>query len=108
MMITLTDSSVDTFVKASIISPIILFERAFIVLRGVTSLEERRPPRFFKEPIPSGPAKGEILEKDKYNRMLDEYYQLRGWNKDGVPRKDKLAELGLDYVAKDLEKQGKL
>ena len=83
-------------------------ERAFIVLRGVTRADDYPPPRFFKEPIPSGPAKGEILEKDKYNRMLDEYYQLRGWNKDGVPRKDKLAELGLDYVAKDLEKQGKL
>ena len=35
--------------------------------------------------------------------MLDEYYQLRGWNQNGVPTKKKLTSLGLDDVALSLE-----
>jgi aldehyde:ferredoxin oxidoreductase len=34
--------------------------------------------------------------------MLDEYYELRGWNKDGVPTRDKFIALGLKDVAKQL------
>jgi aldehyde:ferredoxin oxidoreductase len=35
--------------------------------------------------------------------MLDEYYEARGWDVNtGIPTKEKLQELGLDYVAKDL------
>jgi aldehyde:ferredoxin oxidoreductase len=34
--------------------------------------------------------------------MLDEYYELRGWNKDGVPTPEKLIELGLNDVADQL------
>lgn len=38
--------------------------------------------------------------------MLDEYYAERGWDKNGIPTKEKLAELGLEDVIKDLERQG--
>jgi len=35
--------------------------------------------------------------------MLDEYYTVRGWNLDtGVPSREKLVELGLEYVADQL------
>jgi aldehyde:ferredoxin oxidoreductase len=34
--------------------------------------------------------------------MPDEYYELRGWNKDGVPTREKLIELGLNDVADQL------
>jgi aldehyde:ferredoxin oxidoreductase len=44
------------------------------------------------EPLPEGPAKGKVCELDD---MLPEYYSLRGWDKDGVPEKAKLTELGL-------------
>jgi aldehyde:ferredoxin oxidoreductase len=31
--------------------------------------------------------------------MLDEYYKFRGWDEEGVPTKEKLEELNLDYIA---------
>jgi aldehyde:ferredoxin oxidoreductase len=35
--------------------------------------------------------------------MLDDYYSLRGWTKDGHPTKEKLEELDLGFVSKVLE-----
>ena len=59
--------------------------------------------------MPEGPAKGAILSRDTIDKLLDEYYELRGWDKKtGLPTKEKLIELGLDDIANDLFEQGKL
>jgi aldehyde:ferredoxin oxidoreductase len=42
--------------------------------------------------MPAGPSKGNVV---RLGEMLPEYYQARGWDKDGVPTAEKLAELGL-------------
>jgi len=66
-------------------------------------------PRDMYEPIPSGPLAGWKMDEKKYNRMLDEYYDLHGWDKEtGFPRRETLVNLGLERVADDLEKIGKL
>jgi len=67
-------------------------ERLFNLKAGLTGKDDTLPLRFLEEPIPSGPSKGEVCQLD---RMLPEYYQLRGWDKEGVPTKEKLEELGL-------------
>jgi aldehyde:ferredoxin oxidoreductase len=67
-------------------------ERLFNLKAGLTGKDDTLPPRLLKEPIPSGPSKGEVCELD---RMLPEYYQLRGWDEEGRPTKEKLEELGL-------------
>ena len=66
------------------------------------------PPERVYDPLPSGPAKGMHLTAEKVNRMLDEYYELRGWDKNGIPREAKLKELGLAEVAEDLKRLGKM
>jgi len=35
------------------------------------------------------------LPTEEFNKMLDEYYQLREWDENGIPTKEKLADLGL-------------
>lgn len=67
-------------------------ERLFNLKAGFTRKDDTLPTRFLKEPIPAGPSKGEVCELD---RMLPEYYKLRGWDKEGVPTKETLEELGL-------------
>ncbi len=57
------------------------------------------PMRWFKDPLTEGSMKGSKLDLEKYNSMLDLYYQRRGWNKNGVPTKDTLEKLGLTDVA---------
>jgi len=68
-------------------------ERLFNLKAGFTNKDDTLPLRLLKEPIPSGPSKGEVCQLD---RMLPEYYKLRGWDKEGVPTKEKLRELGLE------------
>jgi len=79
-------------------------ERAFNAREGMRRVNDLPPARFF-EPIPSGPGKGECLDRAKLEQMLDEYYKLRGWTTDGVPTRAKLEELDLAYVADELEKR---
>jgi aldehyde:ferredoxin oxidoreductase len=40
--------------------------------------------------------------------MLDEYYDVRGWTRDGLPTRQGLHRVGLDDVADALAKSGKL
>lgn len=79
-------------------------ERAFNVRCGIRRGDDRIPDRFFKEALTVGPAKGEVASLSTFNGMLDEYYEIRGWDRStGIPRKEKLVDLGLEDVAKDLE-----
>jgi aldehyde:ferredoxin oxidoreductase len=53
------------------------------------------------QPIPDdGPAKGAVVTQDELDLLLDDYYQARGWNVEGVPSKAKLQELGLEEFSK--------
>ena len=65
-------------------------ERMFLLKAGST--EDTLPHRMLHEPLPDGPAKGKVVELDK---MLPEFYKLRGWDEKGWPTKEKLADLGL-------------
>lgn len=67
-------------------------EKLFNLAQGFSKKDDTLPPRILTEPMPSGPAKGKVCELDV---MLPEYYQLRGWDAEGVPTKEKLSELGL-------------
>ncbi len=80
-------------------------ERVINVRRGVRRRDDKIPDRFFKDILTAGPAKGEVANREVFNNMLDEYYELRGWNKNtGIPTKKKLVELGLEDVARNLQK----
>jgi len=76
--------------------------RAFNVREGFGKKDDKLPPRFFEESVPEGPLKGHPIKVQDFNRMLKEYYELNGWDRNGVPTKEKLVELGLPNVAKDL------
>lgn len=69
--------------------------RAINVRRGLRRKEERPPEDHWKKRFPEYEAK-----------LLDEYYKYRGWNSEGVPTQETLSQLGLGYVAEDLEKRG--
>lgn len=70
-------------------------ERLINVGRGAGRKDDTLPYRVMHEPIPDGPVKGRYCPEEKLNEMLDQYYALRGWTRDGIPTPEKLAELGL-------------
>ncbi|NNF99690.1 MAG: aldehyde dehydrogenase [Desulfobacteraceae bacterium] len=69
--------------------------RAFNIRRGMRRKDDRPPENHWKKRFPE-------LEAE----LLDAYYKLKGWNNDGIPTKESLQQLGLDYVADDFVKRG--
>ena len=69
--------------------------RAVNVRRGLRRADEKPPEDHWKKRFP------ELEEK-----LLDAYYKFKGWNKDGIPTKETLHELGMDYISEDLEQRG--
>jgi len=67
--------------------------RLFNVREGFKSGEDTLPDRIFKDPLKSGTPAGRVLPRDQFDAMLREYYQLRGWDSNGIPTPEKLKEL---------------
>jgi aldehyde:ferredoxin oxidoreductase len=67
-------------------------ERDFNLRAGMTAADDTLPQRLLKEAAKTGPAQGRVNDLDK---MLPEYYELRGWTADGVPTDATRQRLGL-------------
>ncbi len=70
-------------------------ERLFNLKAGLSKKDDRLPKRMTDEPR----VKNQVVHLD---RMLSEYYYLRGWNEEGVPTLEKLKQLGLEKEGADL------
>jgi aldehyde:ferredoxin oxidoreductase len=81
-------------------------KRMFNIRLGWNRANDSLHPRFTEEPMPSGPAKGQVVHLEP---MLREYYEIRGYNwETGYPTRSTLERVGLDDVADELEPMGKL
>ena len=69
--------------------------RAINIRRGMRREDEKPPEDHWKKRFPE-------LEKE----LLDKYYKFKGWNEEGIPTKESLEELSLDYVSEDFLKRG--
>ncbi|RLI00465.1 aldehyde ferredoxin oxidoreductase, partial [Candidatus Bathyarchaeota archaeon] len=73
---------------------------------GRSRREDEKTIDYFMYP---GKDDGVMLDKEKFLKILDKYYELRGWSKtSGWPTRTKLEELGLKNVADELESIGKI
>jgi len=70
-------------------------ERLINVKRGRDRSKDALPYRVTHEPINAGPCEGRYCPPEAFEQLLDEYYQLRGWDAQGIPTAQKLQELGL-------------
>jgi benzoyl-CoA reductase subunit BamB len=69
--------------------------RAVNIRRGMRRKDEKPPENHWKKRFPE-------LEAE----LLDAYYKFKGWNKEGIPTKESLHELALDYVSEDFIQRG--
>ena len=77
---------------------IINLQRAFACREGISRKDDTLPKRLLT-PLPDGGAAGKAADLEY---QLNEYYQLRGWDDNGIPTPERLQMLGLEGVAKDL------
>ena len=70
-------------------------ERVILNREGIRREHDLMPERTVKEAVPSGPIKGQALTTEMYDEMLDEYYEDRGWDSQGVVKQETVKSLGL-------------
>lgn len=72
-------------------------ERLFNIREGLTRQLDMIVDRYFDEPAPRGAPDviGSVIDRDKFTKMIDEYYEHHGWDSSGVPRPETLERLGL-------------
>ena len=77
-------------------------ERCFNIREGFTRKDDTLPKRMYTEPLQGGLRDGEVIRKP--DTIIDEYYNARGWDRNGIPTRETLARLGLEEVDKDIAK----
>lgn len=70
-------------------------EHLFNLRAGHGRHTDTLPERITRVPLPSGRSKGVTVNLEP---MLEEYYKIRGWTSEGIPTREKLAELGLENL----------
>ena len=82
-------------------------EKAFNARLGLDRKDDgfSVPEKFLEEPLKDGGFKGQVFPLEP---MLDEYYEARGWGKDGLQTMKKLKALGLEEIGNELKALGKL
>ncbi|MBI4330313.1 MAG: aldehyde ferredoxin oxidoreductase C-terminal domain-containing protein, partial [Chloroflexi bacterium] len=81
-------------------------ERAYNARLGLTRKEDTIPEMYFREPFGDGPLKGYKHSEEDFNRMLDDYYDYCGWDREtGWPRAETLKRLCMEDVARELYRQ---
>jgi aldehyde:ferredoxin oxidoreductase len=69
--------------------------RMFNVREGASRKDDLLPLRF-EEELKEGGSAGESYPRKELEKLLDEYYRLRGWNPEGIPTPETLSRLSLD------------
>ncbi len=73
--------------------------RLINIREGLGRKDDSLPWKVMNVPIPDdGPVKGAVVTQDELDLMLDDYYEVRGWTFEGVPKAEKLKELGMDEL----------
>ncbi len=86
-----TDMTGDEFIQAG--ERIWNLEKLYNLRAGIDASQDTLPPRLLNEPIPEGPSKGWVHKLDE---LLPKYYEVRGWDAEGVPTPEKLKELAIE------------
>lgn len=75
---------------------IVTIERCFNAREGARREDDHLPWRMMNEPVPEGPNQGMVTDGETLDQLLDQYYELHGWDPEtGIPKRKTLEELDL-------------
>jgi aldehyde:ferredoxin oxidoreductase len=83
----------------------ITLARIFNLREGWTVKEDILPRRFSTSP-PDGPLKGVIIDPEKLTEARKVYFQMMGWDENGIPSYARLVELKIEWAEEYLAKAG--
>lgn len=70
--------------------------RLFNIKAGLTAKDDCLPSRVFKEGLLNGPNRGKVFPQEDFNTMLQNYYKNRGWDVNGIPKRETLNKLKVE------------
>jgi len=76
--------------------------KAFNIRNGFGRKDDKLPDRVFDDEVLYGPTEGETLSRREFEEELDRYYDVRGWDDEGIPTKNTLRRLDLPELAEEL------
>jgi aldehyde:ferredoxin oxidoreductase len=77
--------------------------RAFNAREGIGREADTLPKKFFTRPLKGGPSDGYVIDQDEWQKAVDTYYAMCGWDaKTGNPTRAKLEALGIGWVADEI------
>jgi len=106
-----------TGVKTSLDEMYALGDRVYALMRALWVREfggrwsrrmDHPPRRWFDEPTTKGPLKGSHLDRERYDALLQAYYDRRGWDDRGIPTRATMDRLNLSAEVAQLERYVKL
>jgi aldehyde:ferredoxin oxidoreductase len=71
-------------------------QRMYNIMVGFDGREDTLPQRFFKEILKEGPPKDHPMTEEAFMAAMQEYYEYRGWDRDGRPTVERLEYLGIE------------
>lgn len=85
-----------------VVERVYVLTRAFNVREGFRRKDDTLPIRIFNDGIETGPIKGRKMDKGDLEKMLDDYYEIWGWDEEGVPTLETFKKYGLEEIGKKL------
>ena len=73
--------------------------RTFNAREGFTRKDDVLPKKFFNPLAGTGPTAGVMIDKGEFEAALDGYYKLAGWTNDGIPTRETLKKLDIEWAA---------
>lgn len=98
-----TGMQIDESELTRIARRVINLGRVYNLRAGLTRADDSLPERYFQ--IPASPGKWKP-DHTLFNKWVDRWYEIKGWDKYGIPTAGTLEEVGLDYVVPELEQRG--
>ncbi len=72
--------------------------RIYNCREGLGARDDMLPERFFTQEIDAGKLKGNKLDRGVFQEAIGLYYEMMGWDENGVPRSATLYDLGIGWA----------
>ena len=74
---------------------------------GIRKKDDFLQGKWAEEATKGGAFNVSFLDKEKFGKLLEDYYEQRGWDKKtGIPTREHLRSLGLEDMAEDMGRCG--
>lgn len=72
--------------------------RIYNLREGFDKFDDVLPEKFYNQAVTDGRLKGSVIDKDKFSIVVETYYEMMGWDREGIPLDATLYDHHLDWT----------